>query len=416
MKKVTRISKCRYCSSPHIEPFLSLGDHPPSNSFCRVEEIVTEEAFPLEVAFCVDCYLVQLLDTVSPKLLFDDYHYLSSTSKALVRHYQELTGMLTKRFGITQGDIVLDIGCNDGIMLAAYSGDDVVKLGVEPSQVGEIAQRAGFEVLRDFFSPRVANQIIATSGFPKITTATNVFPHIADIEEFVAGVSMLLNGGGIFVLEASYLIDLIDQTLFDTIYHEHLCYLSLTPLISFMKRFELEIFDVERLAVGASGPAIRVFIQKSGVGKEAPSERVEKLLQEEKLWGVGVLDRYRGYSRQVEEIKQNCILVLEELKREGKRVAGYGAPAKGNTLLNYFEITPRLVEYVAETNEMKIGLVTPGSHIPIVSEEVFLSRMPDYALLLSWNYLDFFLQQSAYIKNGGKFIVPLPQVKIVPEV
>ena len=405
---------CRYCGSSRLTKFLSLGHHPPSDNFIRPDQIAKEVRYPLEVYFCESCYLVQLLDVVSAEVLFDNFLYLSSNSKALKSHYAQLAQILIKRFHLKKGDVVVDIGCNDGILLHGYTLPGVVRVGVEPSKnVADIAIAAGFEVEKDFFNKKIASRIVKKYGTAKIATATNVFAHVDDIGSFVDTLLILLGKDGVFVIEAPYLIDTIDKTLFDTIYHEHLCYLSLTPLVPFLKKHDLEVFDIERVPIGASGPALRIFIQPK-IGGRKIERSVETMLRNEKKWGVGDIDRYLGYAQRVEKVKKDTIKYIKKIKNSGARLGGYGAPAKGSTLLNYFEITPSMVECIAETNPVKQGLVTPGSHIPIVSEEEFLKRMPEYALLLSWNYLDFFLEKSDYIKKGGKFLVPLPKPCIVP--
>jgi hypothetical protein len=208
-------------------------------------------------------------------------------------------------------------------------------------------------------------------------------------------------------------VDMVAQVLFDTIYHEHLCYLSLTPLIPFLAGYHLEVFDVERVPFGASGPAFRVFVQKRNDNHPVQNS-VARMLAEESAWGVGNIERYREFARQVGNIKRSVLAIIEKVRSSGSRIAAYGAPAKGNTLLNYLGINSDILECVAETNPLKQGLLTPGSRIRIVSEEELLESMPDYALLLSWNYLDFFLEKSEYIRKGGRFIVPLPTPKIVP--
>jgi hypothetical protein len=339
--------------------------------------------------------------------------YLSSTSKALKNHYAGLAAQVTRRFGLQPGHVVVDIGCNDGVLLSGYSLEGLVRVGVEPSKVADYAEAAGFKVVRGFFGPEVARRIVSTYGKAKVVTATNVFPHVDDIGTFTDGLPLLLDNDGVFVIEASYLLDLIDQTLFDTIYHEHLCYLSLTPMVGFFERHGLQVFAAEKVPFGASGPAIRVWAQKKGGSRQIEAS-VSQMLATEKEWGVGDMGRYRHYSAQVEKIKRELLALIRQVRASGARVGGYGAPAKGNTLLNYVGLTAQEIECVAETSKIKQGLLTPGSHIPIVSEEEFLSRMPQYALLLTWNYLDFFLKNSDYIKKGGRFIVPLPAPRIVP--
>ena len=406
-------TECRYCGSTDLTRFLSLGEQPPSNSFISPEQVESEESYPLDVYFCQSCYLVQLLDVVPAETIFDDYVYLSSSSKALKNHYAGLAEYITERFGLNTDDIVVDIGCNDGILLHGYQLPGLNRIGVEPSKVVEIVRESGLKVVNEFFSPETARHIVDVHGAAKVITATNVFAHVDNIGNFVEGVQLLLDNSGVFIIEAPHLIDMIDQILFDTIYHEHLCYLSLTPIIPFLARYNLEVFDVERVNFGASGPAIRVFVQKKP-GMQNASDSVESMLEQESKWGIGKIDRYMGYAGKVESIRSEVLGIINGLKKTNVQIGGYGAPAKGNTLLNYFNITTEQVGYIAETNELKQGLLAPGSHIPIVSEELFLERMPEYALLLSWNYLDFFLEKSEYIQKGGRFIVPMPDPRIIP--
>ena len=246
------------------------------------------------------------------------------------------------------------------------------------------------------------------AGIAQIITCTNVFAHVDDISSFTTALERLLSDSGALVIEAPYLVDLVEKRLFDTIYHEHLCYLSLTPMRTFLGRHGLEIFDVERIPFGASGPAIRVYVQKQG-GVHRNETRVESLLDFEASWGVADLKRFENYADQLAEIKRETRELIGSLREAGHDVGGYGAPAKGNTLLNYFELTAEEITCVADTNPRKQGKLCPGSHIPIVSEDEFPEWMPAYALLLTWNYLEFFLAHSEYWKRGGQFIVPLPE-------
>jgi len=404
---------CRYCGSETLRMFVSLGDQPPSNSFLREDQVATERRYPLDVYWCERCFLVQLLDVVPAETIFDDYVYLSSSSKALVQHYGRLAGAVTARFNLKAGDVVVDIGCNDGILLKGYTLPNLVRIGVEPSKVAETASAAGMTVFRGFFTVELAREIAARHGRAKVVTATNVFAHVDEIGSFADALLLLLAPDGVFIIEAPYLIDMFEQVLFDTIYHEHLCYLSLTPMVPFLAKHGLEVVDVERVPFGASGPAIRVFVQPYGGGRQRSSQ-VPQMLDHEAEWGVHRPARYREFESAVKKIRDAVLAILARLMASGAQVGGYGAPAKGNTLLNYFGISSATVPYIADTNTWKQGLLTPGSHIPIVSEEVFLQRMPDYALLLSWNYLDFFLQHSDYIRKGGRFIVPMPSPRVVP--
>ena len=392
---------------------LSLGQHPPSNSFLRAGQIADEVRYPLEVYLCVNCALVQLLHVVPAETIFDDYMYLSSSSRPLVNHYAQLASEAVQRFDVKPGEVVVDIGCNDGILLNGYPSSGLVRVGVEPSKVAEIASASGLEIFNDFFGPKVADAIVETHGPAKIATATNVFAHVDEIGRFTEAVSTLLAEDGVFIIEAPYLMDMVDELLFDTIYHEHLCYLSLTPMVPFLKQHGLQAFDVQRVPFGASGPAIRVFVRKNG-GQEPPCTAVAEMVADEARWGVSKLERYRGFACRVETVKMELIDIVERLKASGAKIGGYGAPAKGNTLLNHLGFTDSTVERIADATPLKQGKLTPGSHIPIVSEEEFLRQKPDYALLLAWNYLDFFLENSEYIRQGGRFIVPLPEPRIAP--
>ena len=409
-KKNTR---CRYCGGSRLFQFLSLGEQPPSDSFIREDQIASEKRYPLDVYLCETCFLVQLLDVVPAEEIFNDYVYLASSSKALKNHYAKLTETITQRFGLAPSDVVVDIGCNDGVLLSGYSMPGLVKVGVEPSKVAVIARESGFKIVNDFFGTAAGRKILDDYGKAKVVTATNVFPHVDDIGAFTSNLPELLHSDGVFMIEASYLIDLIDSTLFDTIYHEHLCYLSLTPVVPFLQRFGLEVFDVERVPFGASGPAVRIWAKKKE-GRWPVDISVKKMMSDEAKWGVGRIERYQSYAAEVTELKEKLIALMKRIRQSGARIGGYGAPAKGNTLLNYVGFTALDVECIAENNKLKQGMLTPGSHIPVVSDEEFLERMPEYALLLSWNYLDFFLKNSAYIHKGGKFIVPIPTPRICP--
>ena len=392
---------------------MSLGEQPPSDSFIREDQIASEKRYPLDVYLCETCFLVQLLDVVPAEEIFNDYVYLASSSKALKNHYAKLTETITQRFGLAPSDVVVDIGCNDGVLLSGYSMPGLIKVGVEPSKVAVIARESGFKIVNDFFGTAAGRKILDDYGKAKVVTATNVFPHVDDIGAFTSNLPELLHSDGVFMIEASYLIDLIDSTLFDTIYHEHLCYLSLTPVVPFLQRFGLEVFDVERVPFGASGPAVRIWAKRKE-GRWPVDISVKKMMSDEAKWGVGRIERYQSYAAEVTELKEKLIALMKRIRQSGARIGGYGAPAKGNTLLNYVGFTALDVECIAENNKLKRGMLTPGSHIPVVSDEEFLERMPEYALLLSWNYLDFFLKNSAYIHKGGKFIVPIPTPRICP--
>ena len=405
-------SNCRYCLSKELKFLFSLGDQPPSNSFVTKKKKF-EKKFPLRLFVCKRCYLVQLSDVVSGKKIFDRYSYLSSSSNALVKHFNKFAYNVEKKFKITNKDVMVDIGCNDGIMLDAYKKKSK-KIGVEPSDVYKIAKKKGYKIYNDFFNPKISSKIINEHGKAKVITATNVFAHIDDMHSILEGINDLLDQEGIFIVEVSYLPDLIDQNLFDTIYHEHLCYLSLFPLKKFLKKFKLEVFNVERKKIGASGPSITFYIKKN-ISKRKISSSVKKLLIYEKKWGINNLNSYLNFEKKIKLNKIKTLEILKSLKSNGEKLFCFGAPAKGNTLLNYYNINSKLIDFVSDNSKTKQGKYTPGSNIKIVSDNYILKKNYKYALLLSWNYKEFFLKNSKFIKKGGKFIVPLPFPKIIPK-
>lgn len=403
---------CRYCGSGSLLALLSLGDQPPSNSFLSERDLASERRYPLDVLLCRDCFLMQLGHVLSPRLIFGNYLYLSSTSAALQQHYRHLVRELTQRFHLGPGDLVVDVGCNDGSLLREWDSG-LTRVGIEPSQVADIARQSGLDVIQTYFDASVAERILSDHGNAALITATNVFPHVDAIDGFTSGLRSLLGSGGVLVIEASYLPDLIDQCLFDTIYHEHLAYLSLTSLVPFLARHGMHIIDAQRVAIGASGPAIRIFIGAADSVRPV-ADSVQRLLGDEERWGVRRVETYLAFADRVLRARARLLAFIADLRAGGARIGGYGAPAKGNTLLNYLGLGPDSISMIAETNPLKLGLLTPGTHIPIVSEDRFLEEMPDYALLLTWNYVDYFLEHSDYIRRGGRFIVPLPEPTVRP--
>jgi len=410
---VSRRSTCRICGSRHLVSYLNLGTQPPSNSFIDPRDVSSEQKFPLEIHLCTDCGLSQLLDIVSSTDIFGDYAYLSSISKALCQHYAEMVNGILARFEPRKGSLVVDIGCNDGITLKAYPSSRFRLLGVEPSSAGAYAREAGIDVVESFFDERLGAEIAATAEPATVVTATNVFAHLDDVRGFALGVRRLLDGNGVFVLEFPYVRDMLEQCLFDTIYHEHLSYYALTPLVRLFDDVGLSAFSVERVAVGASGPALRLFVCRADASRPI-DESIDALLAEERKWGVRELGAYQAFAGRVVEVRRRILGLIGDLESQGRRVGAFGAPAKGNTLLNYLGLSSREIVAAAENNPLKIGKLTPGSHIPIVGDEEFLALGLSHALLLSWNYLDSFLKHAEFVRRGGKFIVPLPVPEIRP--
>jgi hypothetical protein len=407
------ISTCRICGGKALHPYLDLGPQPPSNSFIGADEIVDEQRFPLVVELCGGCGLSQLSEVVAATDIFSDYAYLSSTSKALVNHYQGMVDDLLSVHQPASGSLVMDIGCNDGITLGRYPVKKYKLVGVEPSSSGDYAVKAGFTVEKRFFDLDTAREMRAKYGPASVLTATNVFAHVNDIRSFTSGIADLLAADGIFVIEFPYLRDMIDHLYFDTIYHEHLSYLALTPLMRLFSDHGLRPFEVRRVDVGASGPALRLFICL----EQAPhptDDSIAQLLGEERDWGVAKQETYSKFADRVAALRDELLLTIRHLNDSGRKVGGYGAPAKGNTMLNYLGVTTADLVAVAENSPLKIGKLTPGTHLPVMSDDEFLRAGISHALLLAWNYADFFLANSAFIKQGGKFVVPFPRVAILP--
>jgi hypothetical protein len=400
------------CESARVEVFLDLGSTALANKFLRPDELGSPEPrYPLRVGLCRDCGHVQLTDPVPPSAMFEDYLYMSSASDTLKAHFEDLSGLLVERHKLHANDLVIDIGSNDASLLLAFSRHGVRTLGVDPARnLAPLSADRGVERFTGFFGASTAPEIVARWGRAAVITATNTFPHIPDLRDFVTGIDTALAPGGAFVIEAHYLVDLLDQTAFDTIYHEHVSYWALTPMRRLFDRMGMEVVRAERLPIHHG--QLRVWVQRKGEGDV--DETVAAVLERERALGIGRLETYQAFGDRVRQIKVDLHATLTRLKREGKRVAGYGAPAKGSTLLEFLQIGPDLVQYIADRSPLKQGRYTPGSHIPIVSPERLLNDRPDYTLLLAWNFADEVLRQQApYREKGGKFIVPVPEVKIL---
>lgn len=403
-------NECRVCKGSDLTLILSLGEHPPVDNFTDAVRMKDEKRYPLDVYFCGTCNLVQLLDVVAEEELFHgEYAYFSSASKPLVDHFLSYAESV-KKDHLRAGELVVDIGSNDGILLQFFADTNRV-LGIEPSaNVAEIARGKGVETIDGFFTSAMAKKIVGTHGKAKVVTANNVFAHIDDIDEIVLGIQELLSDEGVFVSESHYLLDLVQKMEFDTVYHEHLCYFSVKPLQHLFERFGMEVFDVER--VNVHGGSIRVFARKKTGLPISP--RVAELYELEKNTGLHTREKFASFQKDADAVRDKLVSLVRGYRKEGKIVTAYGAPAKGNTLLNFCGFTADDIKYVTDTTPYKIGLLTPGSHIPVVSPDILKTETPDYILLLAWNYRDFILEKEAELrKRGAKFIIPIPAVEIV---
>ena len=405
------MTTCHICQNKKLHKFLSLGPIPLANSFLQPDQLgVTEPYYPLDVCFCSNCGLVQLAQIIAPEILFKDYAYLTGTSEPMKAHFAKLAESAIQRFSLTEGDLVLDIGSNDGTLLENFQRRGMRVLGIEPAtNVAKLASLRGVETWDDFFDESLARRICSDKGQPRAILATNVLAHVADLEGFLRGVNHLLADDGVFVIEVPYLVDMLNRVEFDTIYHEHLRYFAVRPLIALFSKFGMSIVAVERVSV--HGGSLRVYGQK--FIPSLPSS-VTELLSLETEAKIDSLETYQKFAEDVRRLKEDLVSLLKALKKQGAKIAGYGAPAKGNILLNYCKIGTDILDYVTDTTPFKQGRYTPGMHIPVFPENHFHEFPPDYALLLAWNYADKILQkEEGYRQAGGKFIVPIPEPKLV---
>ena len=412
MNNFKRVNKCRICGSSSLVDFLNLGEHPPSDAFLTKQQLSKPEPkYPLEVCFCESCNLVQLRQEVSPDILFkDNYPYMTSISKSMQSHVKNLVTSATEGFNLKKGSLVVDVGSNDGTLLEYFQDLKMNVLGVDPSNIAEIANDRGVETLKEYFSSEIAKIILNKYGSAQLITGLNVFAHIGDLHDFLKGINIVLDKNGVLILEFPYLIDLIEKVEFDTIYHEHLSYFSIKPLTVLFGLFNMEIFDIIRTSV--HGGSIRIFVKKLN-SKHITTSKSKEMLALEKEEKLDSIKTYHNFEKRVQKLKIDLVSLLKELKLQGKVIAGDGAPAKGNTLLNYCEIGTDILDYIVEMSPLKHNLYTPGTHIPIYPINKIYSDKPDYLLILPWNIKkDIIQQQSKFAKNGGKFIVPVPRPEV----
>lgn len=404
--------QCRSCSSPQGKLILDLGVQPLANNLLRPEDLSKPEPkFPLRLAVCEACWLLQIVDLVPPVQLFSEYLYFSSFSDLMLRHSRQAAERYIKEFALDKNSRVVEVASNDGYFLKNFKEASVPCLGIEPAaNIAKVAQEKGIESIVDFFGNGLAKKLASDGRVADLILGNNVFAHAPDTNDFVAGLGTLLKAKGRIILEFPYAMDFIENTEFDTIYHEHVFYFSLTALKPLFERHGLTIFHVERVPI--HGGSLRLFAGHADA--HAVQKSVTDLTGEENRKGVPLLAWYEGFAGKVLEIKKSLRELLHNLKQQGKSVAAYGASAKGSTLLNFFDLGREQLDFAADRSTYKQGRLTPGTHIPIVPPEHLLEKMPDYTLLLTWNFADEILgQQKAYRDKGGKFIIPIPKVTVV---
>ena len=405
---------CRSCGAGDLFSILDLGAMPLANSLLTAEQMgQPEERFPLHLALCRTCALVQITESVSPEKLFREYLYFSSFSDTMLRHAEALVDRLIPRLGLNRESLAAEIASNDGYLLQFYARQGIPVLGIEPAvNIAAEAEAKGVRTISEFFGEDLARQLAAQGERADVIHANNVLAHVPDLNGVVAGFALFLKDTGIVVSESPYVKDMIDQVEFDTIYHEHLCYYSLTALDRLFARHGLRIYDAERLAI--HGGSLRIYACREQNDALPRTQAVRDLLAEEAAWGVGETAFYSSFGDRVRALRERLLAQLHALKADGKRIAAYGASAKGSTLLNFFGIGAETLEFVADRSTHKQGRYAPGVHLPIVAPDALLETQPDYVLLLTWNFADEILaQQAQYRERGGKFIVPIPDVRTV---
>ncbi len=404
--------ECRSCGGRDGGLILDLGQQPLANNLLRAEDLAKPEPrFPLRLFVCPACWMVQITDLVPPVELFSEYLYFSSFSDAMLQHARTAVTRYVGEFGLGKESLVVEIASNDGYLLKNFVEQKIPCLGIEPAaNIARVAREQGIETIVEFFGVALARKLAAENRTADLILGNNVFAHAPDPNDFVAGLRALLKPAGRIVLEFPYGVDMIAHGEFDTIYHEHVFYFTLTSLLPLFRRHGLEIFHIERLPI--HGGSLRIFAGHAGAHSVQAS--VAALQEEEMRAGVATAPYYASFANRVAETKRALCDLIDSLKRQGKSIAAYGASAKGSTLLNYLGFGDGVIDFVVDRSTYKQGRLTPGTHLPIVPTEQLAARMPDYTLLLTWNFADEILRQQAeYRARGGQFILPIPVVKIV---
>jgi 2-polyprenyl-3-methyl-5-hydroxy-6-metoxy-1,4-benzoquinol methylase len=406
---------CRFCGATLQRSFADLGMSPVANSYIKPEELHRMEPFyPLHAYVCESCFLVQLEEFQSPSEIFGDYAYFSSYSESWLKHAKNYCMETMKRFAMDAKWQVVEIASNDGYLLRNFKDAGIPVLGIEPAEnVAKVAQKAGIPSVVKFFGTQTARELIEQKTYADLLIGNNVLAHVPDLNDFVAGLKLLLSGRGIITMEFPHLLRLMKENQFDTIYHEHFSYFSFIAVERIFAKHGLVIFDVQELPT--HGGSLRIYARHAENGIYSVTDNVVGLRQQEERQGVSYSETYSSFSEQVRETKRKLLSFLIEAKRSGKTIVGYGAPAKGNTLLNYCGIRTDFVDYTVDLSPHKQGLYLPGTRIPIYSPDRIKETRPDYVLILPWNLKDEIMKQMAHIRTwGGQFVVPIPEAKIYP--
>jgi SAM-dependent methyltransferase len=408
-----RRKHCRLCEGGNLQLVLPIAASPIGDAYVTADKLHEEQAlYPLDLYLCMDCAHVQNLDVVDPEILFRDYIYVTSSSLGLVEHYRRYSDEVSSRLGVTPGSLVVEIGSNDGSLLQFFKALGMRVVGIDPARrIADEATAKGIPTLPEFFSSALARDIRTKHGPAAIVAANNVFAHADDLADIVRGVRVLLDEDGVFVFEVSYLVDIVDRFLFDTVYHEHVCYHSIVPLERFLKRLGMQLFDVQRIS--SKGGSIRCFSQRLPEGKRPTSPIVGELSGLELERGFGKPEVYRAYGAAIEQRKRALHELIDSGRAAGKTVAGYGASTTVTTLTWHFALMDKL-EFLVDDNPRKQGLYSPGCHTPVIASEELYTRRPDYVVVLAWNYAEAIIKRhQRFIAEGGCFVVPLPELRVV---
>ncbi len=410
---INKSSTCRFCGSPLDTTFVDLGKSPLCESFLSADQLNQMERFyQLHVWVCGRCFLVQLEEYVSPEEIFTDYAYFSSYSDTWLKHAENYTNQMTERFDLNARSLVVELASNDGYLLQYFIQKGIPTLGIESAaNVAEVARKKGVPTLVTFFGRETASELAGQGNRADLLLGNNVLAQVLDLNSFVAGMKILLKPDGVVTIEFPHLMRLMRENQFDTIYHEHFSYFSLWAAEKIFAAHGIVLFDVEELPT--HGGSLRIYGRHAEDSTKPVTERLEALRASECAAGVNLLESYAGFSEQVKETKRDLLDFLIRVRREGKTVAGYGAPGKGNTLLNYCGIRTDFIEYTVDRNPHKHGKFLPGTHIPIFPPERIRETRPNYLFILPWNLKNEIIEQNSYIRGwGGRFVVPIPKVQV----
>jgi len=406
-------SRCRFCGSVLNDTFVDLGMSPLCETYISLEQLDQMEPFyPLHVFVCHQCFLVQLEEYVNPKEIFTEYAYFSSYSETWLRHAKEYAGMAVERFRLNRGSHVVELASNDGYLLQYFVQKGIPVLGVEPAaNVAQSAISKNVPTIIRFFGEKLAREMLEEGKGADLLVGNNVLAQVPDLNDFVKGMKILLKSGGVITLELPHLLRLMEGNQFDTIYHEHFSYFSFTSVARILAFHGLKLFDVEELTT--HGGSLRIYACHNDDNTKAVAKRVTELRDKELEGGFTSMDFYSSFSEKVKKTKRMLLGFLIQAKEHGKSIAGYGAPGKGNTLLNYCGIRTDFIDYTVDLNPYKQGKFTPGTHIPIFPPEKIRETRPDYLFILPWNLKDEIRKQMSYIRDwGGQFVVPIPEVSV----